>query len=926
MPTTMPQHTPRTFAAGLLTALIAVASAGEADPGYPGWRGPEGSGAAIDSGVETVERFADGRFAWASEAENPLPHDWKGISRPLRMIGNGGYGQPVVAGGRVYVATFTPTGPEATIFWENVEADSPVVTKRIDADDTLTCIDAATGLTLWQTRIPESGLNFAAKMYAGHYIPCIAENKAVWVGCLGQMHCVDATTGDHLWTASTGGVAELDARYRAYCLDVGKVGGRGPNDRGFAEWKAEADAPMTPEENAGSRGFGWDSTVVITDGVAVANTRNGAAVAHDIESGEQLWRRPGALCATRGPLVWHGAAGPHIVTVSRQQIACLDPRTGAEAWTSPCGAGGNYNGHTPAISGDLLVATGPESDGFACWRLNADGAELLWQLPDVFASGYESPLIYRDHLWISRIRPKRLLKHWDDHAAHWPAAFTDAARQALYNDEGRVGFRNAMACVALESGRVTSVIGTPMLDHASLVAADGLLYMNTYGLTLVAADPQQPQILDRIDVQNIWCTSPAACNGRLYFRGTRKMVNCWDLRAGEEPLPARDPDWRNARIRLDLEGIRQPSSGHRVTRYRGGTAPMTPGTDLRLHLRTREGQIRQAWVTYPPEHADPEHAWIEDCTLNDGRLQGRLHIRAVALHYRPTIDVDLRAAQVSGNYADPDTGTTRNGPITGVASRVVQANATVALRLRREWNGGMNPGHQTYLDFRLEDGVGVDPQLRTRGKSEQTWTATFDRFDVTFADGVLTGDLALQVASNGHAKGGDYRVTFAAPVSCNRFSDSFRVWRNGEEVTPHNPVNRQIWGSMEPDANEALQPENALYEISLERALPRDKALRLFLEYRAGDLVSAKADSPDFCAAAHTLDTDAVRLDQGRLTGTVGVIVRTDGFVPLSDMPARYRIDCAMDADGTVTGEHNGIYGLRQPRKGTVSGVVLEGP
>ncbi|MFW5753044.1 MAG: PQQ-binding-like beta-propeller repeat protein, partial [Planctomycetota bacterium] len=596
----------------LLALALAAPAADTID--YPAWRGADGSGAARDSGAELVERFADGRFAWASEAENPLPYDYKGLGRPQRMIGNGGYGPPVLADGRLYVATFTPTGPLATVFWENVDEDSPDAVKHIDADDTLTCLDAVTGLTLWQTRIPESGINFAAKMYAGQYAPCVADGRVVWVGCLGQMHCVDAVSGEHLWSQSTGGSAELDARYRRYLLDVGKIGGRGPNDPGFENWQPTPDAPLSEAERSGSRGFGWDSATRVIDGVVVANTRDGDAVAHDLATGAQRWRRRGALAATRGPLIWrHGDQG-HVVTVNNSQIACLDPRTGAERWTTPCG-GGSYNGHTPAIHGDRLVATGPDGGGFACWRLRPDGAEKLWELPKLFASGYESPLLYRDHLWISRLHAKKALGQWDDLATRWPQAFTDQARQALLTDDGRPAFRNLLACVALADGTVTACVGMPMLDHASLVASDGRLVLNTYGLTLMDADPTAPRILDTLDVQNIWCTTPVIAGGRVYFRGTRHLVNCWDLRKHETPQTAAEGDWRNALIRLDLAGIRQPTEDRRVTYRRGGTAPMPPGEDLRLHLRSRDGVIRQAWMTYGPAHADPEQVWTDGLTL-----------------------------------------------------------------------------------------------------------------------------------------------------------------------------------------------------------------------------------------------------------------------------------------------------------------------
>jgi outer membrane protein assembly factor BamB len=72
---------------------------------------------------------------------------------------------------------------------------------RISADDVVTCLDAATGKTLWETVFPMRNTNEQTHKWRGYFgVPLVADG-VVYVGpnMMGRVYALDATTGKQLW-------------------------------------------------------------------------------------------------------------------------------------------------------------------------------------------------------------------------------------------------------------------------------------------------------------------------------------------------------------------------------------------------------------------------------------------------------------------------------------------------------------------------------------------------------------------------------------------------------------------------------------------------------------------------------------------------------------------------------------------------------
>ena len=76
---------------------------------------------------------------------------------------------------------------------------------RIAADEFLVCLDAATGRTLWRTRLPLRGLNYAiGSKSGGNMTPCAGDGKIFAIGSTLRIYGFDADTGEMLWENDLG--------------------------------------------------------------------------------------------------------------------------------------------------------------------------------------------------------------------------------------------------------------------------------------------------------------------------------------------------------------------------------------------------------------------------------------------------------------------------------------------------------------------------------------------------------------------------------------------------------------------------------------------------------------------------------------------------------------------------------------------------
>ncbi|HEY6231820.1 MAG TPA: PQQ-binding-like beta-propeller repeat protein [Pyrinomonadaceae bacterium] len=264
---------------------------------WPQWRGPNRDGAV-------ATRIA----AWP----RALREEWK-VTVGL------GHASPVVAGNRIYV--FARQGEE----------------------ETLLCLDAATGKEIWKTSEPISYTMHPAAVGHGKgpkSTPVITGNNVFTLGISGVLAAHDAKTGKLKWRH------EFSQQY-----------------------------PKT------SPLFGTAMSPIVDGGLLIAHVGGhdkGALTAFDPETGAVKWTNELDGPAYASPIIVTLAGARQIVTFMQKEFVGVDAATGKLLWNLPAKTEYDENSITAISYKDMIIFSRMDKGVFAI-RLAKQGSEIVPQ-------------------------------------------------------------------------------------------------------------------------------------------------------------------------------------------------------------------------------------------------------------------------------------------------------------------------------------------------------------------------------------------------------------------------------------------------------------------------------------------------------------------------------------------------------------------
>jgi outer membrane protein assembly factor BamB len=270
---------------------------------WPQWRGPDRSG--------KVTGFT-------------APQTWpKQLMPKWKVTVGSGDATPALVGDRLYV--FTRQGDE----------------------EVTTCLDAATGGTIWQDKYAAQPVTGPAARHPGpRGSPAVAEGKVVTLGATGVLSCLDAATGKMLW-------------------------------------RKDEFPGVTPKYFTGL-------SPIIVDGMAIAHLGgpgNGAVMAFDAASGNLKWKWNAEGPGYASPVVATVDGVRQLVTMAEKSIVGLALADGKLLWEVPFPVQGMaYNAATPIVEGDTVIYTGQNRGTHAVKiekQANGFTATDLWSNPDL---------------------------------------------------------------------------------------------------------------------------------------------------------------------------------------------------------------------------------------------------------------------------------------------------------------------------------------------------------------------------------------------------------------------------------------------------------------------------------------------------------------------------------------------------------------
>lgn len=261
-----------------------------------------------------------------------------------------------------------------------------VYTRQGD-QEILMCLDAATGQEIWRQANAAANISGPARSHSGpRSTPTVARGRVVTLGAGGLLSCVD-TSGRLLWR----------------------------NDP-FPGIVPPFFAAMSP---------------LITGGAAIAHLGgpgNGALIAYDLESGNEIWRWSEDGPEYGSPVLMTVDGLTQVVTITERRIVGVSTIDGSLLWHLPfIPQRMDMNCTTPIIYGQIVIYTG-QNRGTKAVRIERQGTSFtateLWS-KDSVSTWFCTPVL-KDNLIFGLSQQGNLfclaalsgIQVWSDRAKH----------------------------------------------------------------------------------------------------------------------------------------------------------------------------------------------------------------------------------------------------------------------------------------------------------------------------------------------------------------------------------------------------------------------------------------------------------------------------------------------------------------------------
>jgi outer membrane protein assembly factor BamB len=258
---------------------------------WPQWRGPAGDGTSPETN-------------WSSAWDSPPPIAWR------RKIGLG-FASVAVADGRVYAIGNEYRSDRGSYY------------------DTLYCLDARTGETIWEHSYPCRLVN---RLHEGgpSSSPTVHDGRVYVLSKVGQVLCLDAASGSVQWEADLTSLLEMQVPEWGFC-----------------------SSPLIEGDK-----------VIFQAGATVALHR---------ATGEVIWRSPTRQAAYTTPAPFDHGGQRLLAVLTSEGLSIVDAADGRELGFEEWRTQYDTNATTPLVIGDTIFLSTGYNKGCALLKVNAGG-------------------------------------------------------------------------------------------------------------------------------------------------------------------------------------------------------------------------------------------------------------------------------------------------------------------------------------------------------------------------------------------------------------------------------------------------------------------------------------------------------------------------------------------------------------------------
>jgi len=295
-----------------MMALATTAAVGASGVDWYRWRGPDLNGISKETGWNAQ---------WPAEGPKQL---WKA------SVGTG-FSSFSVSQGRVYTMG------------------------NANNNDTIFCLEAATGKVLWQHSYP---CPLDAKNFEGGpcATPTVADGRVYTFSRKGEVFCLDAAKGSVIWSKNLNKELGLE----------------------IPTWGCASSA--------------------LVEGSMVVVNMGSAGVALDPTSGKVVWvsaKTPGAY-ATPVPVTIGGDRC--LAIMSCQSLIAVKAAGGQQVWSYSWKTSYDVNAADPVLDGDKLFISSGYNHGGSVLKFTGQGAEKVWENKNI-RNHFNTCVLWQGHLY-----------------------------------------------------------------------------------------------------------------------------------------------------------------------------------------------------------------------------------------------------------------------------------------------------------------------------------------------------------------------------------------------------------------------------------------------------------------------------------------------------------------------------------------------
>jgi outer membrane protein assembly factor BamB len=350
----------------------------------------------------------------------------------------------------------------------------------------LTCLDSSTGRFLWKYEYPTDYEDMLGYNNGPRCTPVVDEGRVYIFGAEGQLHCVRAEDGAHVWHVDTA------ARFHV----VQNFFGVGSTPVVEDDLLIVVVGGSPPESQDAGR---YDLDRVVGNGTGI--------VAFDKRTGEVKYTITDELASYATPQLATIGGRRWCFVFARGGLVGFEPRSGKVDFHYPWRARlrDSVNASTPVVVGDQVFISETYGPGSSLLRVRPGGYEVLWKDPPG--------------------RNKAMQTHWNTPIYHGGY---------LYGSSGRHSSNAELRSIEWKTGKV--MWSQPGLRRASLLYVDDhFVCLSEDGmLRLIEANPERYVEVARAVVRETsggppllkppaWA-APILSHGLLYVRSDDRLV------------------------------------------------------------------------------------------------------------------------------------------------------------------------------------------------------------------------------------------------------------------------------------------------------------------------------------------------------------------------------------------------------------------